>query len=82
MRYPELTLDYEDAFVPAVPPPGGAPARTAPTTHVLVRVPAWHGNVFCMWAPENVGLLWRNWDADRALIASLLSCRARRRRPV
>ena len=28
-----------------------------------------------MWAPENVGLLWRNWDADRALIASLLSCR-------
>jgi hypothetical protein len=61
-----LKLDHEDAFIPAVPPPGGAPARTAPTTQLLVTVDEWPGNVFRLWAPENVGLLWRNWDVDRA----------------
>ena len=60
---PELTLklDYEDEFIPAVSPLGGAPNRSTPTTQVLVTVEEWPGNVFRLWAPENVGLLWHNW---------------------
>ena len=56
-----LRLDFEDEFIPAVSPPGGAPNRSTPTTQVLVTVEEWPGNVFRLWAPENVGLLWRNW---------------------
>ena len=65
---PELTLnlDHEDEFIPAVPPPGGTPGRTAPTTQVLVTVEEWPGNVFRLWAPENVGRLWGNWDSGGA----------------
>ncbi len=56
-----LKLDYEDEFIPAVSPKGGAPNRSTPTTQVLVTVEEWPGNVFRLWAPENVGLLWHNW---------------------
>ena len=56
-----LRLDYEDEFIPAVSPKGGAPNRSTPTTQVLVTVEEWPGNVFRLWAPENVGLLWHNW---------------------
>ncbi len=60
---PELTLKlaYEDEFIPAVSPLGGAPNRSTPTTQVLVTVEEWPGSVFRLWAPENVGLLWHNW---------------------
>jgi hypothetical protein len=61
-----LKLDHEDEFIPAVSPPGGAPGRTAPTTQVLVTVEEWPGNVVRLWAPENVGGLWRNWDSGGA----------------
>lgn len=59
-------LEAADEFIPARPPPGGAPSRTAPTTQVMVTVDEWPGNVFRFWAPENVGTLWNNWTVDEA----------------
>ena len=41
-----IRLDTERRFIPAVPPPGGAAARTGPTTQVLVSVEEWPGNTF------------------------------------
>lgn len=61
-----LRLYTVDELIPAVPPPGGAPARQAPTTQVMVQVDGWPGNIFRLWLPEHVGQVWANWHANVA----------------
>jgi len=61
-----LRLYTADELIPAIPPPGGAPARQAPTTQVMVQVDEWPGNIFRLWLPEHVGQIWGNWQADVA----------------
>ncbi len=57
-----IRLSTKDELIPAVPPPGGAPPRSAPTTQIMAEVVQWPGNVFRLWAPEIIGTLWQNWE--------------------
>lgn len=55
-----FVIDASDELIPSVPPPGGSPARTSPSTQVRVRLEEWPGEVFRLWLPESVGDLWNN----------------------
>jgi hypothetical protein len=65
----KIILNTANEYIPAVPPPqDDRPARSNPTTQVMVQVAEWPGNTFRLWLPEHVHTgLWSNSHPDEAL---------------